>query len=254
MKIIYVLLSLKLSNLLGSDFLKNKNVDPQYLSFYPYYARSGQDKYLNEKIFLNMKNGIYVDLGAYDGIESSNTLFFEETLEWKGICVEPLPEAFEKLKDNRNCICINKCAAYYNGESKFMHVNPAVCPPSHSEKGRTSNYEKMSGLVDYYSEDHIKIIDNIIDQYGGEKNTFSVECMDINDILSILNTNKIDLLSVDTEGSELSILKHIDFSKFNIDVIVVEVLYHNNELLDYMRGVGYHKLEEVGYDWIFKKN
>ena len=35
---------------------------------------------LNENIFKGKKNGIYVNLGAYDGVESSNTLFFEESL------------------------------------------------------------------------------------------------------------------------------------------------------------------------------
>ena len=233
--------------------MKQKDVNPQYLSFLPYYARSGQDKYLDENVFKGKKNGVYVDLGAYDGIESSNTLYFEESCGWSGICVEPLPSAFEKLKKNRNCICLNKCAADYNGVSKFMHVNPSICPPSPREKGRTSNYEKMSGLINYYSYEHIEIIDNIIDTYGGEKNIFESECMDINDILKLLDGQNIDLLSMDTEGSELSILKHIDFSEYRIYIIVVEVLYNKSEILEFMDSVGYTKIEEIGSDWIFQK-
>lgn len=233
--------------------MKFRDVDPQYLSFYPYYARSGQDKYLNENIFKGKKNGIYVDLGAYDGVESSNTLFFEESLGWSGICVEPLSDVFKKLQKNRDCICINKCAADFNGTLKFMHVNPDICPPSPREKGRTSNYEKMSGLVKYYSSEHIKIIDNIINKYGGTKNIFECECIDINNIFKLLNSSKIDLLSMDTEGSELSILKHIDFSLYCIDIIVIEVLYSQSDILDYMDSINYMKIAEVGYDWIFKK-
>lgn len=234
-------------------YIKYKNVNPQYLSFYPYYARSGQDKYLNENIFKNKKGGIYVDIGAYDGVESSNTLFFEESCNWNGICVEPLIDAFEKLKENRNCICINKCAASYNGTSKFMHVSPSICPPSPREKGRTSNYEKMSGLIDYYTSEHLEIINKIINTYGGTKDIFKCECMDINDILQTLNSKQIDLLSIDTEGSELGILKHIDFSKYQVNVIIVEVLYNKSEFLTFMNSVGYSKIKEVGYDWIFKK-
>jgi FkbM family methyltransferase len=236
------------------NFMKDKNVSSQYLSFYPYYARHGQDKFLNENIFKNKKNGIFVDIGAYDGIESSNTLFFEESLNWTGVCVEPLSDAFKKLQKNRNCIFLNKCVADINGKSEFMHVNPDVCPPSTKEKNRTANYEKMSGLVKFYDENHIKLIDNIIDKYGGSKNTFIVECVDVNKVLELTNSLDIDLLSIDTEGSELCILKHIDFFKFNIDVIVIEVLYDAEEILKFMESQNYKKKEKIGYDWIFKKD
>ena len=233
--------------------MKFNNVNPQYLEFYPYYARSGQDKYLDQNIFKGKRKGIYVDVGAYDGVESSNTLFFEQSREWYGICIEPLDDAFKKLKENRNCICINKCAAGFNGISKFMHVKPDVCPPSPTDKKRTSNYEKMSGLIDYYTSEHLEIIDNIINKYGGEKNISESECMDINQILQILETSNIDLLSIDTEGSELSILKHVNFLDYNIDVIVVEALYNKNEILKLMNDNDYKKITEIGYDWIFKK-
>lgn len=233
---------------------KYKNVNPQYLVSYPYYARSGQDKYLDQNIFKGKTNGVYVDIGAYDGVKSSNTLFFEESRGWTGICVEPLPNAFRNLEKNRKCICVNKCASDCNKTSKFMHVNPSICPPSPREKGRTSNYEKMSGLIDYYSPEHLEIINNIINTYGGSKNILECECVDINKILEILKKPKIDLLSIDTEGSELNILKHINFLKYNINVIVVEVLYSKSEILEYMNNIGYKKIEEVGYDWIFKKD
>lgn len=233
--------------------MKYKNVEPQYLSFYPYYARHGQDKFLNENIFKNKKNGVFVDVGAYDGVESSNTLFFEESLGWSGICIEPLQDAFKKLKGNRNCVCINNCVADFTGKSEFMHVKPNVCPPSPREEGRTSNYEKMSGLTKFYNENHSKIIDDIIKEYGGSKNTSTVECLDVNDVLAMTNSKRIDLLSIDTEGSELCILTHVDFSKFDIDVIVIEVLYATEEILNFLESKNYRKVVEIGYDWIFKK-
>ena len=230
-----------------------KKVDPQYLSSYPYYSRDGQDIYLNKYIFNGLKNGLFVDIGAYDGIESSNTLFFEETLEWKGICVEPISCIFDLLVQNRKCKCINKCASDHNGFSKFLHAKPSIRPPSRRDPSRTSNYEKMSGLIDSYPNDHKKILYKIIESYGGTVNIFDCQCIDINDVLSMLPSKEINLLSIDTEGSELSILKHINYFVYTIKVIVVEMIYNKNEILELLTSHGYYKVKELGFDWIFQK-
>ena len=41
-----------------------------------YYSQYGQDKFLTEFLFKNKKNGIFVDIGANDGISFSNSYFF----------------------------------------------------------------------------------------------------------------------------------------------------------------------------------
>ena len=46
------------------------------------------------KLFGQSKGGYFIEAGAYDGYEISNTLYFEKFLGWTGILVEPNPEAF----------------------------------------------------------------------------------------------------------------------------------------------------------------
>ncbi len=111
----------------------------------------------------------------------------------------------------------------------------------------------MSGLVNFYDPKHRKIIDDVVSKYGGNKTILKIECENINSILKQLNSNYIDLFSIDTEGSELDILKQINFEKFNIKAIVTEVLYHENDILNFMKEVKYKKIGEIGYDWIFEK-
>lgn len=53
---------------------------------------------MNERFFKNLKNGVFFDIGAHDGVSLSNTYFFEKELGWSGICLEPIPEVFERLK------------------------------------------------------------------------------------------------------------------------------------------------------------
>lgn len=230
--------------------MNRKNVENQYFINFPYYSRHGQDRYLNEHVFHGMKKGVFVDIGAYDGIESSNTLFFEETLDWNGICVEPLPQVFEALKVNRKCFCLNKCVTNYNGYCNFMHVKPARKIPSF-EKGRTSNCEKLSGVVDFFPQEQCQLIDKIIEVYGGTKEILEIECVRINDVLELVNSTSIDLLSIDTEGSEYVLIQDIDFKKFNFRALVIETLYNYMEIVNYLSRKGYQEVIKIGYDSIF---
>lgn len=232
--------------------MREKAVDPQYLSAFPYYARHGQDRYLNEAVFHNMRNGVFVDLGAYDGMESSNTLFFEESLDWDGVCVEPLPDAFARLQKNRKCLCINACASDSYQSAPFMHVIPGERQLLSSD-GRVPNFEKLSGLTAFLNLEHQQMVDRIIQETGGRREFLTVQCIPINDILARVPSHRIDYLSMDTEGSEFHILKSIDFERFDIDVIVVEVLYPNDDFVQFMKEHAYDRINILGYDWIYRK-
>ena len=45
-------------------------------------------------------DGFFVEFGARDGITHSNTAYFERTLGWKGLCIEPLAVEFKALRVN----------------------------------------------------------------------------------------------------------------------------------------------------------
>lgn len=86
--------------------LKKNNCRPDYelieselgLDFKAY---SCQD--LIAYIYFNGKtSGLFIDIGAFDGVEISNT-YALELLGWDGICIEPIPEIFSLLQKNRKC-------------------------------------------------------------------------------------------------------------------------------------------------------
>ena len=62
-----------------------------------FYSQVGQDRFLLENFFRGRRGGVFLDIGAYDGETLSNTLFFEKTMGWTGLCVEPLPSAASRL-------------------------------------------------------------------------------------------------------------------------------------------------------------
>lgn len=239
--------------------MKKNQLDEQFDWYLPYYSQFGQDKFLNEKIFKNKKHGVFVEIGAYDGIKLSNTYFFEKNMEWSGICVEPIPSLFFKLKVNRKCFCINKCISDENKKSKFLHVlggneYEIIADEEYPKiKGR-EHTEMLSGLLDFYNPKHKELIDLELYELGGTKNIFETECILLNDVFEYLPMNsKIDYLSIDTEGGELQILQAVDFNRFDIDVIGFEVLYPDTNIEVFMERVGYRLINKLGYDCIYRK-
>ena len=62
-----------------------------------YHSQVGQDKFINEKVFRGLRNGYFVEIGAFDGVTFSNSYFFEKELGWKGICIEPMKKYYENI-------------------------------------------------------------------------------------------------------------------------------------------------------------
>ena len=206
-----------------------------------YYGQYEQDKYL-DKLFKKKSNGVFVDIGAHDGVTFSNSLFFEKERNWKGICVEPIPEIFAKLNEVRDCVKINGCISEKTGIENFLRV-----------RGEFVDTEMLSGLVNNYDPRHLERIDREINQYGGSKEEIEVTCYNINKILQENQFNPIDFFTIDTEGNEMSILKTIDFDAFDIDILLVENNYQTEEMNQFMTSKGYKRIKKIGHDEVYRK-
>lgn len=83
-----------------------------------YNSQVGQDE-LVDKIFRGMKYGYFVEVGAADGIQISDTYALEKYREWDGLCIEAHTTNFEKLKANRKCAVDNSVVGRDGEEVKF---------------------------------------------------------------------------------------------------------------------------------------
>jgi FkbM family methyltransferase len=203
-----------------------------------YSSQSGQDKFINSFIFKNIKNGFFVEIGAYDGVMGSNCLFFERYLGWDGIAVEPSPSQFNLLKNNRKCRCINKAISNKKEVIEFVDVI----------EGKT----QMSGInKDFYSS----TLEYLNKDQRTKFNKINIETSTFSEVLA--DTFHIDYLSIDVEGYEKDILESIDFNKYKVKVLSVE----NNKPKDInlnsiLFKYGFMYLDNVGNDeiYIHKKN
>ncbi|HCK99346.1 MAG TPA: hypothetical protein DHW42_04490 [Candidatus Marinimicrobia bacterium] len=194
----------------------------------PYQSQFGQDRVVNEVVFKGKANGFFVDIGANDGETGSNTAYFERSLDWTGICVEPQPDIFAELQRNRNCEMVQCCITDKPGTMKFLKVAGA---------------NMLSGLVDLLDEKHKARIEKEEDKAIGSE-TIDVECRTFSDVLG--DRTQIDYLNIDTEGAEMSILKCIDFKRYNIGCITVENNYDDPERFKLLERNGFKLLLVAG--------
>lgn len=200
------------------------------------YSQIGQDLEVL-KIYNNKHNGYFVEIGASDGIELSNTYLLESNYRWKGICVEPIPMKFELLCKNRpNSLCYRY--AVYNESNKLVKFD--IC----------NSHSLLSGISNNI-DCHKPIVDR-------NKTQIMTTTITLNDLLTKTNSPSfIEYLSLDTEGSELEILKSVDFQKYTFGVIDVEHNYiepRRSLIKELLTSNGYHYMRENQFDDCYRHN
>ena len=192
-------------------------------------AQAFQDVFVllmtNEK-----RNGYFVEFGATNGITLSNTFFLEKSYGWNGILAEPARCWHSELSANRNCKIDTNCVWEKSGEQ--LQFNEVAA-------GELSTISTFSA-----SDGHFR------DRQNGK--VYTVETISLNDLLEKHGAPiDIDYMSVDTEGSEFTILKNFNFTKYNIRIITVE---HNfteirETIHDLLKRNGYQRIFEKFSDW-----
>lgn len=204
-----------------------------------YYSQLGQDSFVDE--LLNKKeNGFFIEIGANNGKSHSNTLFFEEKRNWSGICVEPLADKFQELNEFRKSINLNICISDFDGDTEFTHI-----------KGYAN---ELSGISDDYHPSHIDRINHEVESHGGSVDKIMTPVRKLQTILDEYGITEVDYCSIDTEGSELKIIKSIDFSRTNIKIFGVENNYGDSDIYHYLISKGYTHHIKLHWEDIYVKN
>jgi FkbM family methyltransferase len=180
-------------------------------------SQDNQDRYLENNVFKGFKNGIYVDVGAHDGISINNTLYFEKCNNWTGINIEPIKNIFDKLVINRpNNINLNYAVCNNDGETEFF------CNIGYTEM--------ISGIKDTFDYRHLQRLQNENIQTGSTTEIIKVNTKKLETICDEYNISHINYLSIDVEGAEFEVIKSINFDKVFIDVIGFENNYDDTSI------------------------
>jgi FkbM family methyltransferase len=179
----------------------------------------------------NNPDGWFVEVGAYDGFEWSNTIGLVEK-GWLGVLVEPNPILFQALQQN------------YKNIPGFWLVPFAAGP-----EGKIPLY--LSYSISTTSEEQAELYRKY-GWYSGAEQKIDVPSVPLDIILEKTNTPKnFDVLVVDTEGTELDVLNTFTINEWLPKMCIVEAHEHHENagferhaqaINEYFDKAGYSKI------------
>jgi FkbM family methyltransferase len=152
-----------------------------------YYSEYGEDRWIHDNLPIPAR-GVFVDVGAGDGVQGSNSLFFEQR-GWTGLLVEPDPRQCMVLRATRKAPMAECAIGSDDKRPFFLDASPCL-----SGFLRTGN------------------------------NSIQVPTDSLTKVLREHRIDRIDLLSIDTEGTELEVWRTLDVPHYKPAIVIIEWL------------------------------
>ncbi len=183
--------------------------------------------------------GTFLDVGAYEPINISNSYHFEKN-GWDVHCFEANTLLIDELKKYRKNVYNYAIYDIDKDDVEFTAVKAGY--------GGGSGMGGISAVE--LSEDYLKTFGS-----SAERIKMNVEQKTLNTVLkNIINdeTEDIDIVSIDVEGGELKALKGIDFNKYKIKLMVIENAFNNKEIYEYLKQFNYVLDKRIEYNEYYK--
>ncbi len=204
------------------------------------YSQNGEDLIMwNLCKSLGIDMPSYVDVGAFHPQKLSNTYLFYKNGS-SGVNIEP----------NKNII-----SSFESTRPRDTNLSLAISPKEGKAEYYIMDTPTLNTLSKEEADTYVKAGHKIIDKYLVETKTLDqVVKTYCNDIFP-------DILSIDTEGYDIEILKTIDWEKSPPKIICIETAeYHkeyahekNKELISWIEDKGYNIHADTYINTIFIK-
>lgn len=173
-------------------YKKRENMDKKY-------SQANQDQVVYD--ILGKDGGFYLEIGAFDGFALSNTLWLERKHNWTGLLIEANPELCKRIdKVERRAWRLCACLSSSTKNVTFLKS------------------EAIGAVKEEVDEHHVKWIN--------KKDSVTVPCFTLEDVLNRIKVKHIDYFSLDVEGAEKSVLqsllKGLQSKQFTVDVWTIE--------------------------------
>ena len=169
--------------------------------------------------------GYFVEFGAEDGKNISNTYLLEKKFGWNGILSEPARGSQYALKYNRD-VHVDEDCVWHTSDEKIVFWEFSFASLSGIPQGLQKREKELKWFIKRRKE-------------------YSVNTVSLEDLLQRYGApHKIDYLSIDTEGTEIDILRNFDFNKYKFSVITIEHNFTNDreEQFSLLKSNGYKRV------------
>jgi FkbM family methyltransferase len=194
------------------------------------FSQFGEDLFLSE--YFGDRTGVYIDIGGNHPFRLSNTYLLYRK-GWCGLIAEPIQDFYAKHKRYRpRDIQVNAAAGEGSGQLTFYELWPSVLSTCDAVEVQRTLAGGRASLLRQYTVPLVTV-DKIYRDH--------------------LFPRPVSLLSVDTEGHDLSVLKGIDWSILRPEIVICEA---NNpaaeqSVVEFLRNLNYRSVKTCGVNRIF---
>jgi len=210
---------MKISKSKFLNFVKKYPLFKNFYYFYNIYIRNY--KFLNngsqfgeEKFILSFFDkgykGKFLDIGCFHPTRHNNTYKMYKS-GWRGINIDLNPLTIDLFNFAR---------------AKDININAAI---SDKEEIKTLYFVDELNTQNTLEANHLSFLKNHHNLKEEEISQQEIKTKRLDRILDDYNFNDIDFMNIDVEGHELHVLNSIDFLKYRVNFICIEMIDHNDQ-------------------------
>lgn len=203
-----------------------------------YWSQEGEDIVLSRALE-GRSIGFYVDVGAHHPTRFSNTYHFYRR-GWRGINIDATPGSMREFRKLRPRDINIECGVGLSSVPLNFYIfdEPALNSFSHELSAARNTIDSRYKIIE----------------------TTTVEVRPLREILQeyLPKGQRIDFLSIDVEGFDLSVIESNDWSAFRPSFVLVEIIgsslakIQNDPVAKYMASVNYEVFSKCAHTVIFK--
>lgn len=173
------------------------------------YSQNNEDDIL-ANVFAQKSNGFFLEIGAFHPKNLSNTRLMVEK-GWGGVMVDMSPyslvDLVDEYKTNEKILIVGAAVTL----EKTPPIKSWLVPKDDRTDGALTTTEgwhkdKWSGYLNHLGRKHVPYVSSTIS---------------LSELYEYL-PQKVDLVSIDVEGTSFELAMNFDFEKFGVDAIVIE--------------------------------
>ena len=198
------------------------------------YSQHGEELVIRD-FFQDRRGGVFLDVGAAWPVHDSNTYYLERELGWSGVAVDAFSEHESRwIRRRPNSKFFNFIVTDHSGtvETFYRHKNKDMIGVSRLTPeeglGRREDFEEVQ-----------------------------IPTITLTELLDQVGVSKIDLLSMDIEGHELTALAAFDIERFAPELVCIEVhgktrtpVIESFAAHDYVRLEQYNERDKANYYFV----